>query len=283
MANSITTAQNYLRDPANLDAVLKEGLLTQDLETPADAVKWAGAGTIQVKQLTFSVSTPSSYSRTSGFTASDVTIAWASFTLGSDVGNKLIVDNMDLEETGTAAIQMANEYVRTIVVPSVDKARFTAITGTSGIAGLTAQSALTSSTIIAAIDTAIESFVTNEIPLEGAVLYIEGAYYTFLVQALASAGNIVYGSFNGQVTKDVLSYRGVKVIRVPSARLPSLKKFILIQPKAVWAVVKHNPINFYAPGQVPGIDGAEVDYRLYHGCGVYAKRLNGVYQFATSA
>lgn len=281
MSNSITTAQTYLSQ--KLDEVLKMQLLTKDLETPEESVRWTGAGTIQVKKVSFSVSTPTAYSRTAGFTATDVTIAWESFTLGSDVGNKMIIDAMDEEETGTSAVQLVNEYIRTIVVPSIDKARFTAITGTSSIGGLTAQSALTSSTVVAAIDTAIEAFVTNEIPVEGSVLYMVNTYYTFLVQALETNGTLVYGNFNGEVRKDIVMYRGVKVIQVPAGRLPALKKFILIQPKAVWAVSKHAYAKLFPAGTVPGFDGAQVDYRLYHGCGVYANKLNGVYQFATAA
>ena len=47
---------------------------------------------------------------------------------------------------------------------------------------------------------------------------------------------------------------------------------MLVNPQAVMAVVKHNPASFFAQGSIPGFDGSEVDYRLYHDLFVIAQK-----------
>ena len=59
-------------------------------------------------------------------------------------------------------------------------------------------------------------------------------------------------------------YNGNKIVVVPAGRLGTGVNFIVVNGHSVMAVVKHNPAAFFAQGSIPGFDGSEVDYRLYH-------------------
>ena len=127
MANAITLAEKY--QPL-LDEVYKEAALTKDLET--DQVKFDNSHTVKILKLV--VPALGDYSRSSGFTAGDVTATWESWTLSEDRGREFSIDAMDDEETLDMTFGKASsEFVRTQVVPEVDMYRYAKLAQTAGV------------------------------------------------------------------------------------------------------------------------------------------------------
>jgi hypothetical protein len=279
MANTIDLVSKYLADPANLNAVYKAASLTADLE--AAKVQFVGANVVKLPTLTFGAGL-GTYNRDSGYTAMDVTKAWTTYTLSQDKGNSLLLDAMDEEESagegaaaGSGIISFVNEYIRQVVVPAIDTYRFAAmVEGT----GTTVELTLTAANVVAQLEAAFETFATNEVPVEGAILYMLPSVKTFLQTASTVSRYVSYGTgVNGQIDNRVMYYNGARIIEVPASRLGADVQFILVQPKSVLSVVKHNPSYFFGRGTHPGKDADIVDYRLYYDFFVIANKNKGIY------
>jgi len=280
MGNTIALVAKYLADPANLNAVYKAASLTADLEAPK--VQFLGANVVKLPTLSFGAAALGTYSKSAGFTAMDVTKAWTTYTLSQDKGNKLLLDAMDEEESagegaesGTGIISFANEYIRQIVVPAIDTYRFAAmVTGT----GTTVELTSTAANVVAQLEAALQTFADNEVPVEGAILYMKPEVKTFLQTASTVSRYVSYGTgVNGEIDNRVVFFNGVRIVQVPAGRLGADVQFILVQPRSVLSVVKHNPSYFFARGTYPGMDADEIDYRLYYDFFVITNKNKGIY------
>jgi hypothetical protein len=56
---------------------------------------------------------------------------------------------------------------------------------------------------------------------------------------------------------------------------------MIVNPSSVVGVVKHNPATLHTV--IPGYDGFQVDYRIYHDFFVLTNRAYGVYVSDTAA
>lgn len=273
MANTFALAQNYLNDPSNLNAVYKEASKTSMLE--AERVQFEGANVVKLPKISFGAGL-GDYSRANGYTALDSVLAWDTYTLSQDKGNKLPIDVMDLEESkqSEGIIKFVNEYVRQIVVPAVDTYRFGAmVTG----AGTTKALTVTAANIVAELLTALSTMTENEVPEDGRWIFMSAAKLQLLQSSSTISQYISYGTYNGTIDNRVVNFNGAQIVVVPQARLGANTQFIAVHPSAVLTVVKHNPVYIVGRGQHTDGDFDVALYRMYHDLFVVANKTKGIY------
>ena len=278
MANVIALAQAYLADPSNLNEVYKAASKTADLE--ASTFQWLGGNVVKMPLDTFDSAGLGTYNRATGFVALDVDRTWDTYTLSQDKGNKVLVDRLDMDESlmENGIISVANKYIRKVVVPAIDTYRFSKLVSGAGTTKLhtaaTTDNTITSSNVIAKLDEAFQTQAENEVEGEQ-ILYMTPAVKFALEQALDK--KVVLGMWGGDATAKVEIYRDAKIVEVPASRLGTDINFILVTRNAVASIVRHQNAVFWAPGQVPGLDAGQIDYRVYYDLFVIANKTKGVY------
>lgn len=282
MANSINLVTKY--QPI-IDEVYKVSTLTGDLESTA--VKFDGSKTIKVLKVT--VPELGNYSRSSGFTAGDVTADWESWTLNQDRGKEFSIDAMDNEETLDQTFGAASSaFIKNKVVPEIDAYRFAKIAGTEGVSS--AATTLTAANVIETLDAAEAKLSEDEVPTEGRILYITPTNYQLLKQALATKAGLsrIVGA---SVDQNFETFDGMKVVQVPQSRLATgisindagytlsgnKVNFLIVHPSAVEAVAKHVKLRIFTPDVNQDADSYKFQYRIYHDAFVYENKVAGVY------
>lgn len=163
MANTIALAKKYV---AMLDDVYKLTALTTDLESDASLAR-EGANTNEIVIPKMTLQGLADYSRSGGYVAGDMTLAWETVTFNFDRGRKFTIDSMDNEETiGLAFGRLADEFLRTKVVPELDAFRFAKYAGLAGVSPAGATLA-DGAAVVAALRVATSSMDENEVPMEG--------------------------------------------------------------------------------------------------------------------
>ena len=273
MANNINLVTKF--QPL-LDEVYQEASLTGDLEN--SAVKFDGSKTVKVLKLT--VPPLGTYTRNSGYTSGDVTADWEAFTLNQDRGTEFSVDAMDDEETLSMTFGNASsEFIRLSVTPQVDAYRFATIASTEGVSGADA-AITTGDAAIKAINAAMTKMDEDEVPTEGRILYITPTLKRLIDE------------LDSYKSKQCLANIS-KIVQVPQKRFFSAVKidengfakadgavnlnFILLDPKAAFAVAKHKKLKVFDPDTNQKGDDYLFQYRLYHDMFVYPQKVAGVY------
>ena len=292
MPNSIALAQNYL--PV-LDEVYKYASKTAILD--ATQVEFVNANTVKVFKT--AMDGLGNYSRNNGFVKGSVTGTWETMTLTKDRGRSFTIDAMDDEETiGMAFGTLAGEFIRTQVVPEVDAYRFAKLAGTSGISTATAADITVGTTDVPGLVDAGEMQMNeDEVPQEGRLLFISETAYAGL------RAKVTRTIANGEnaIDKEVETYDGMRVIRVPQSRLytaitmydgttsgqegggyiPTTGgykiNFMIVHPSALCQVLKHVKPRIFSPDVNQSADAWQFDYRMYHDIFVYANKVKGIY------
>ena len=273
MANTINLVEKF--QPL-LDEVYQSASLTGDLEN--SAVKFDGSKTVKILKVT--VPPLGTYTRNSGYTAGSVTADWEAFTLSQDRGTEFSVDAMDDEETLNMTFGSASsEFIRLSVTPQVDAYRFAAMAQASGI-GSASAALTTGDAVIKALSTGMTSMDEAQVTGEGRILYITPTLH--------------------QLVKDMDTYKSqnilsrfAKIVQVPQARFYSKidvsntgfakneagknLNFMIVDPKAVFAVAKHKRLKVFEPEVNQKGDDYLFQYRLYHDMFVYPNKAAGVY------
>lgn len=292
MANTIALAQKYL---PLLDEVYKASSRTAILD--ATKVDILNGNTIKVFKT--SMDGLGNYNRNTGFTNGDVSGTWETMTLSKDRGRSFIIDRMDNEETvGMAFGTLAGEFIRTKVAPEIDAYTFAKIAGTSGILSANADITVGTTDVSSLIDTGEMEMNEEEVPGEGRILFIsETAYAGLRAKIVRTVQNDVTG-----INKDVETYNGMRVIRVPQSRFYTAItlydgttsgqtaggyvgtattgykiNFMIVHPSAVNKVVKHVLPRIFTPEQYQNADAWKFDYRIYHDTFVYDNKVKGIY------
>ena len=279
MANNINLATKF--QPL-LDEVYQAASLTSDLEN--SAVKFDGSKTVKVLKLT--VPALGEYTRNSGYTAGDVTADWEPFTLTQDRGTEFSVDAMDDEETLNMTFGNASsEFIRTSVVPQVDAYRFASMAKTEGIGGAAAN-LTTGDAAIKAINAGMTAMDEAEVTAEGRILYItptlkgmiddlESYKSKLCMQRFAKIIVVPQSRFYSDVT---ISAKGFA-----KAEGAVNLNFMIVEPKAVFAVAKHKKLRVFDPNTNQKHDGYLFQYRLYHDMFTYPQKAAGVYAHKAQA
>ena len=273
MANTINLVTKF--QPL-LDEVYQAASLTSDLEN--SAVKFDGSKTVKVLKLT--VPALGAYTRNSGYTAGDVTADWESFTLTQDRGTEFSVDAMDDEETLNMTFGNASsEFIRLSVTPQVDAYRFATIASADGVSE--AEAAITTGdAAIKAINAAMTKMDEDEVPTEGRILYITPTLKRLIDEldsykskkCLESVSKIV-------VVPQKRFFSKINISAAGFAKAEDAKNlnFILLDPKAAFAVAKHKKLRVFDPSTNQKRDDYLFQYRLYHDMFVYPQKAAGIY------
>ena len=289
MANSIALVTKFL---PLLDAIFEQESKTARLDAPAGLVMpTMDANTIKIAKLAMQGLV--GYSKSSGFTGGDVTLTWQTHTFTQDRGRTFTVDAMDdMETLGVVMGNLFGEFMRTKVIPELDAYRISKYAGTTGITS--AAAALTSSTIIAAIDTATGVLDNASVPEDGRLLYMTPDSYQLLKQANDTKHVLVPGQSED---RNFMMYDGMEIVKVPASRMYSKItlatsgaggyskdstngkdiNFMIVHPSAVLQVKKHAKPRMFDPDVNQTADAWKVDYRLYHDAFVYENKAKGIY------
>lgn len=293
MANSFQLAQTFL---PLLDEVYKANSRTAILDSTK--VEIVNGNTIKVFKT--DMDGLGNYNRNTGFVDGSVTGTWETLTLGKDRGRSFTVDRMDNEETiGMAFGTLASEFIRTKVTPEIDAYTFAKIAGTTGIDTATAADITIGTTDVPGlIDEAERSMNENEVPVDGRMLFISESAYAGLRSKVTRT--VMNGE--GGINKEIESYDGMRIIRVPQSRFYTaitLKdgstsgqtaggytgtvttgykiNFMIIHPSAITKVVKHVLPRIFSPDEYQKADAWKFDYRVYHDTFVYDNKVKGIY------
>lgn len=293
MANSFQLAQTFL---PLLDEVYKANSRTAILDSTK--VEIVNGNTIKVFKT--DMDGLGNYNRNTGFVDGSVTGTWETLTLGKDRGRSFTVDRMDNEETiGMAFGTLASEFIRTKVTPEIDAYTFAKIAGTTGIDTATAADITIGTTDVSGlIDEAERSMNENEVPVDGRMLFISESAYAGLRSKVTRT--VMNGE--GGINKEIESYDGMRIIRVPQSRFYTaitLKdgstsgqtaggytgtattgykiNFMIIHPSAITKVVKHVLPRIFSPDENQKADAWKFDYRVYHDTFVYDNKVKGIY------
>lgn len=296
MANSIELAQKYL---PLLDEVYKVSSRTAILD--ATKVEIVNGNTVKVFKT--SMDGLGNYDRNKGYSNGDVTGSWEALTLSKDRGRAFMVDRMDNEETiGMAFGTLAGEFIRTKVAPEIDAYTFAKLAGTTGIQTATAADIIVGTTDVPAlVDEGERAMNEAEVPYEGRILFISETAYAGL------RAKIVRTVMNGDggISKEVETYDGMRVIRVPQSRFYTaitLKdgstdgqteggyvgtkttgkpiNFMIVHTSALTKVVKHVLPRIFTPDENQSADAWKFDYRIYHDTFVFENKVKGIYLHA---
>lgn len=284
MANSISLHETYLDA---LDEVYKQVSLTADLDTEAIASKVQTGKKFKVDKI--EMDGLSDYSRSSGYTAGDVTVTQEEVEPNYDRGKKFSVDTMDDLETGYKAFgRLGGEFERTKVVPEIDAFRFAKY---ATLAGGSAVGTLSSSTVISAIDTA-EAYLTDaEVPDTDRYIKMSAEVYNYLKAAVpARFVNQVDTSINRNI--ETFDLMPVKII--PQGRFYTgctlgsngftnagvAINFMIIHKPALIQFAKHIASNVIDPANNPDADAYIMKYRNYGLADVYENKVDGIYVHA---
>lgn len=201
-------------------------------------------------------------------------------TLRKDRSFTFEIDRLDEEETGHAlssASALARQ-LRNVVVPEIDTyviGQMAANAGKIEYAG----TALTPSTIYPAIIAGNNVLDTAEVPEDGRVLVVTPATWQIIKQAQILDGTNI--GTQARLTGVIGEIDGMKIVRVPAARVPANFGFMIAHPIATTFAQKlasynthHNP---------PGISGDLVEGRIVYDAYVLDNKKSALYLHSTGS
>ena len=272
LSNTITLVKNYVDDPNNLYGVLRDGLVTGDLETPF--ISFVGAKTMVYPVFPLNTEDLPDYSGTQGFARVNVNYERKEETVTQDKGYQIAVDRLDLLDGHLNSIMIINNQVRQMEIPTLDKYRLNKLATATGVTSK--EITLGTDDPLAVYDEAIQTLKENEIPVTNTILYCTPAFYTALKNSDKVRRAINVQVNNGEVNREVLMLDGVtKIVQVTSKRLPENVNAILVQPLSVIAGIKRSYSRVVEDPE--DIDGILINRRLVHDLFVLSDRAKGVY------
>ena len=295
MANSIALADKYI---PLIDEVYVKESVTSVLENTNFVQNFGGANAVKI--LSVATQGLGDYSRNAGYVDGDITATWETHTLTQDRGRRFILDDMDNEETlGLTLGASMSEFMRADVTTEVDAYRFATL---AGLAGTVVAADLTSSTAKGAVDTAIAAMKEDEVPLEGAILFVTPTVLNLIEGSDAYTFNVNAQQAGSRDERIVGRYKGLSVVEAPQSRFyteidlndgttggqedggyvktPTTGRdinFMIVARNAALPVVKHNPSNIISPEANQTADGYIMKYRIYHDLFVPANKTDGIY------
>lgn len=300
MANSIDKVTKFL---PIIDEVYSREVTSAVLEKPQFVQYVDGANAIKLMKL--STQALGDYSRANGYASGNITATWETHTLSYDRGRKFILDKMDNEETlGLTLGATMKEFMRVDVAKELDAFRYAKLASKAGLVVGTAAT-LTSSTAAQALDLAIATMKENEVPLDGAKIFVTPTVKMFIGQSSNYVKNVNGTLPNGRsIMFD--TYEGLQVVEVPQTRfytaitlydgttsgeteggfIKSVTSgsvgtdinFMIVADNACLPIVKHNPSDLIDGSKDSGdYDAWVMKYRLYHDLFVPNNRTKGIY------
>jgi hypothetical protein len=277
-----------------LDEAYKLMSVTARMDTVNRQIaQYAGTPTVEIYKTT--MGGLGDMARGGDYPKGEIVGIWELLTLATHRARAFHVARMDDEETlGMAFGMTAGEFMRTKVVPEIDAYRFAKYASKASI-GTVAGATLTSSTVLAAWDAAKAAIRAAEVDLNGCVLYVSDT-----VQGMIEAAVTRMLGNENSVNRSVNVLDNVPVVMVPQTRFytaidleagatPSAAggfskssggkeiNFMLIDPKAIVQVKKHELPKIFSPDENQTADNWIFDYDLYHDAFVLDNKVGGIY------
>ncbi len=272
--NTIAKAIAYLKEPQELEATLKQGLLTADLQVPNIFV---GANTVKYQHIEFGDYDLGNFDPNEGYDSKDILLTWKEMQLTQDKGDSLKIDRMDDEEAcANGIVTFANRYILKVQAPEVDKYRFGKIRAAAN--AFVKLQTLTAENILQTVLNAKARLEDRRINTDALILYITPANKALLKAAALEKGYWQVGSWNDQIEADVEMFDGCKVTPIPSSIMGDGEiQFILLHKNAAPAFVKYAETEFFE--KIPGFGGRrmQADIGLYHDAFVYDELQKAIF------
>ena len=297
MANSLTLAEKYLKI---LDAKLQKGSTTSILEASNEMTRgFDEAGTIQLMSMI--VTGLGNYTREGGassFPDGGITTTWTPYTITHDRAQSFNVDAVnDQESMNMVFVNAVKEFMDQWVIPEIDATRYATI---ASLATNTKEEVLTDSTIVDAIDLAVETLDDANMPSEGRVMWVNNETYKFLKNNDKVVRNVsVEGTGTNAINRNIEMFDGMQIIKVPQTRFYTeidLEdgtgdvwgysktaatgkniNFIIGHPTYISAITRHVAPRIFPAAVNQESDSDKFQYRIYHDTIIPVNKRNSVY------
>ncbi len=190
-----------------------------------------------------------------------------SFTFTIDRGT---YNDTQMSNAAGAALQ---RQIREVVVPEIDKYRFTKIC--SG-AGKTVTGTVDKTNAYDTFLTGTAALIDSNIPIAGCVAFVSTNFYKNIKEDASFIKN-------SEISQDMLikgqvgMIDGIPIIVVPASYLPANVEFIITNQSAVTSPVKLSEYKIH--DNPPGINGWLVEGRVYYDAFVLNQKKNAIYVF----
>jgi hypothetical protein len=277
-----------------LDELYKLSSVTARLDTMnRQLANFAGTPVVEIYKTT--MGGLGDMARGGDYPKGEIVGIWELLTLATHRARQFQVARMDDDETlGMAFGLTAGEFMRTKVIPELDAYRFAKYASKASI-GTTSGATLSSSTVLAAWDAAKAAVRAAEVDLNSCVLFVSDTVQGYIEAAVTR----MLGNENS-VNRSVNVLDNVPVIMVPQTRFytaidleagatPSATggfsksaggkeiNFMLVDPKAVVQVKKHELPKIFSPDENQSSDNWIFDYDIYHDAFVLDNKVGGIY------
>ena len=283
MANNITLAKKFV---PLLDEVYKAASLTAKLDGAADlAQQGANANELIIPMI--DMQGLGDYDRNSGYVSGDVTMTNETVKCNFDRGRMFTVDAMDNEETaGLAFGRLANEFIRTKVVPELDAFRFASYCSKSDITKKQ-EDLSDGAAVLAALRVATTNMDEAEVPTEDRHLFITPTLYGMIqdldttksreiLNRFATVTQVPQTRFYTAIEQKT-GKSGQEVGGYAKASGAADLNFMVIHKGALIQFEKHVAPKVVTPDNNPDADAYKFGYRNVGIADVYKNKVAGVY------
>ena len=301
-ANSIAKISKYITEA--MDQVLVQESKTNGMRAEGSMIE-AGKSAKTIYLATPSANGAGNYSTTKGWTKNKGTLTWEAYTLRYDRGTSFLVDSLETAETnGLASVGMiANEFIRTQMVPEIDAVRLATASSVAVTEGYTNSETINKDNIVTRITEEIDNIYDRTGVDTGLTIYVNNklknvlnasSEYTKVRQIMEGpAGiNTVVESINGNVIQYVPSTRMYSKIDLKDGQTESGYdkasdavgiNFLIAKPGSAQGVVSYTNTFILPKGTHTEGDGDFYGYRIYHDCLCPKQQRKGLYSsLATS-
>lgn len=219
----------------------------------------------------------------------DVTLTWETINPSYERSRVFKIKDIDNEETaGVAMGSLANEFVRTKVVPEVDAVRFAAYASTTNISTVNGATLGNSGAdFLAALATARTTMKENSVDLATCYLFVTPTVYDPVRTLATTASREVLEGFAGIIeVPQSRFYTGVTLDAGATANVGGYAKtestgkdinFMIVDRTAVVQAKKHENPKIFTPEEARGGSYWEFDYGIYGVNHIKDNKVAGVY------
>lgn len=278
--NAIDKAIRYVKEPAELERTLKQGLYTADLIN--DSAIFTGTNTVKYFHTSFENNDLGDFDIEQGYSRKGIVGVWKDMILTQDKGDSLIIDRFEDEEsTAQGIVTIANRYILKVQAPALDVYRYNKIVTKPGVT--VKELTLDTDNIL---DEVLEAFAVlkeNDINTDALLMYITPTAEKVLRRVTANMGYFNQGVWNNEIDTEVELFDTAKLKVVPSNRLGEGVQFILLHKDAAPSFEKYTETEFF--DRIPGFGNRrmQADIGIYHDAFVYDELVKAVYVSKVSA
>lgn len=197
-------------------------------------------------------------------------------TMTKDRAFTFTIDRMNTDETGGAleAGKALARQLKEVVIPEVDTYRFSTMATKAGTKASVL--ALTVDNVYESILAGSVALDEKEVPQEGRQVIVSPKVRKLLLDSKYLLASDISQEMRNRGVVGMVD--GMEIIQVPSNRLPANFGFMIAHPLACCSPVKL--ATYKTHDNVPGIDGALVEGRIYYDAFVLTERAKAIYYHA---